>query len=68
MTVIAALPVLVFVFGLVLYLFAVGVSKTSAAEIGRIMFFAGLLAFLLGSGAQMQSCGTTGGSAPAMRR
>ncbi|HYB24726.1 MAG TPA: hypothetical protein VED41_13070 [Solirubrobacteraceae bacterium] len=61
MTVVALLPVLVFVAGLLVYLFCVGISKSSAAEIGKIMFFAGLLAFLIGSGAQSCQMSAGGG-------
>ena len=38
------LPLLISLIGLILY----ATSNTKLAEIGRIMFFAGLLAFLLG--------------------
>ena len=61
MTIVALLPVLIFVAGLIMYLFCVSISKASVAEIGRIMFFAGLLAFLLSSGAQSCSMGMAGG-------
>jgi hypothetical protein len=61
MTIVALIPVLVFVAGLVMYFFCVSVSKTSVAEIGRIMFAMGLLAFLLGSGAQSCSMGVANG-------
>lgn len=65
MTIVALLPVLVFVAGLLMYLFCVGVSKTSIAEIGRWMFITGLLAFLLGAGAQSCSMGMAGGGGSA---
>jgi predicted membrane channel-forming protein YqfA (hemolysin III family) len=61
MTIVALLPVMVFVAGLLMYLFCVSVSKTSIAEVGRMMFFAGLLAFLMSSGAQSCTMGTAGG-------
>jgi hypothetical protein len=61
MTIVAMLPVLVFALGLVMYFFCVSVSKTSVAEISRIMVFTGLLAFLLGSGAQSCSASMAGG-------
>jgi hypothetical protein len=65
MTIVALLAVLVFAAGLVIYLVCAGLTKGSAAKIGEIMFFCGLLAFLLGSGAQScsMSAGAAGGSA-----
>jgi hypothetical protein len=60
MTIVALLPVLVLVFGLVLYFFCLSVTKATVAEVGRIMFFCGLLAFLLGSGGQ--SCSMSAGA------
>jgi hypothetical protein len=57
MTVIAYLPVLAFVIGLLLYIFGDG-RVGRWAEIGRIMFFCGLLAFLMGQGAQSCTLGT----------
>lgn len=62
MTIIALLPVLVFVAGLVIYFICVGLTKGSAAEIGKWMFVTGLLAFLLGAGAQSCSMGMGGGN------
>ncbi len=61
MTIVALLPVLVFVAGLVMYLFCVSITKASVAEIGRWMFIVGLLAFLMSSGAQSCSMGMGGG-------
>ncbi len=61
MTIIALLPVLVFVAGLVIYFVCAGLTKGSAAEVGRIMFAMGLLAFLLGAGAQSCSASLANG-------
>ena len=60
MAITGLLSVIVLVAGLVIFLVCVGLSKTSAARVGEIMFFAGLLAFLLGAGAQ--SCGMSMGT------
>jgi len=68
MTVVALLPVLVFVLALVVYFFCVSVSKASVAEVAKIAFFAGLLAFLMGSGAQSCSMGMGGGGGSAQHR
>lgn len=68
MTIIAVLPLLVAVFGLVIYLFTMGLSKSSSAEVGRILLLAGTLAFLLGAGSQMQSCSVQGGGTSAQHR
>lgn len=68
MTIIALLPVLVFVAGLVIYFICVGLTKGSAGEIGKWMFVVGLLAFLLGAGAQSCSMGVANGGAPAQHR
>jgi len=63
MVIAGLLSVIVLVLGLFAYLFSVGISKTSVAEVGRIAFAMGLLAFLMSSGAQSCSMGT--GGAPA---
>lgn len=69
MTIIALLPVLVFVAGLIIYLVCVGLSKSTAAEIGKWMFVVGLLAFLMGAGAQSCSMGVAnGGGSSGQRR
>jgi len=62
MTIVAALPVLVLVIGLVLYFMALKVSKATVGEVGRIMFAMGLLAFLLAAGNSMQGCSIVNGS------
>ncbi len=67
MTIIAFLPFLVLVIGLVLYFIAVGLTKSSVGEIGKIMFFCGTLAFLMAAGSSMQSCSIANG-APAQHR
>jgi hypothetical protein len=56
MTIVAFLSLLICLIGVVVYLIAAGASKGTAAEIGRIMFFAGLLAFLIGSAGQIEGC------------
>lgn len=63
MTIIAFLPVFVFAAGLVLYFICAGLTKATVGEVGRIMFAIGLLAFLIGAGAQSCSMGTANGSA-----
>jgi len=65
MTIIALLPVLVFAAGLVLYFICAGLTKTTVAEVGRIMFAMGLLAFLLASGAQSCSMSAANGNGSA---
>jgi hypothetical protein len=62
MTIVALLPVLVLVGGALAYLFCVGVSRSSIAEMGRIAFAMGLLAFLIGAGAQSCQMSAGGGS------
>lgn len=49
--IIALSPLIVCLIGLVIYILASGTTPQSAkvAEIGRIMFWTGLLAFLLGA-------------------
>lgn len=62
MTIIAAIPVLVFVAGLILYFYGTKLSKREAAsEIGKWMFVVGLLVWLMGAGAQSCSGGVAGG-------
>lgn len=56
MALIIVLSLLVCLVGLVTYLICIGATKASFAEIGRIMFFAGLLAFLMGAVGQMGGC------------
>ena len=68
MTIVAFLPVLVLLLGLVIYFVCVGLTKASAAEIAKIMVFCGLLAFLIGSGAQSCSMGVGGGGGAAQHR
>jgi hypothetical protein len=60
MAIVGILSLIICVLGGILYLALTGMSKTSWAEIGRIMFAFGLLAFLIGSGAQSCSIGTGG--------
>lgn len=64
MTIVALLPVLILVIGLVVYLMLAGLTKGSAAEIGKWMFICGLLAFLMSSGAQSCSMSAAGGASP----
>ena len=68
MTVIALLPVLVLAVGLVIYFICVGLTKSSAAEVGKWMFVCGLLAFLMGAGSQSCSMGVAGGGGAAQHR
>lgn len=57
MALIIVLSLLVLLLGLVIYFICNGLTKGTAGRVGEIMFFAGLLAFLLG-GAQLGSCTT----------
>lgn len=69
MAITGLLSVIVLAAGLVMYFVCLGLSKGTVGEAGRIMFAMGLLAFLMGAGAQ--SCGMsmgTGGSGSAVRR
>lgn len=65
MSLVIILSLLVLFAGLVLYFVCVGLTKSSVGEIGKIMVFCGLLAFLIGNGAQgcSLSAGSGGGSA-----
>lgn len=65
MTIVAFLPVLILVLGLVIYFVCVGLTKSSVAEVAKVMIFCGLLAFLIGSGAQSCSMGVAGGGGAA---
>jgi hypothetical protein len=67
MSLVIVLPLLVLAAGLVIYFICAGLTKSTAARVGEIMFFAGLLAFLLG-GAQLGSCTTTPGGASGVHR
>lgn len=62
MTFIAYLPLLIAVLGLLLWLALAGFTKANFSEVGKIAYAAGLLAFLLGAGAVVESCsaGTSG--------
>jgi hypothetical protein len=64
MAIVGLLTLIVCVIGLALYLSLTKWSRGSFAEIGRIMFAFGLLAFLISTGAQSCSIGT---STPAAR-
>jgi hypothetical protein len=68
MTVVALLPVFVFVAGLLIYFFCVGISRSSMTEVGKTMFAVGLLAFLLSSSAQSCSMSAGGGGGSAQHR
>jgi hypothetical protein len=66
--IVACLPFLVFLIGLVLYFICLGLTKGTVGEVGRIMVFAGLLTFLLSAGASMQSCSIVNGGATVQHR
>ena len=63
MTIVAFLPFLIFVLGLVIYFVCAGFGKNTVGEVGKILIFTGLLAFLLSAGASMQSCSIGNGGA-----
>jgi hypothetical protein len=56
MTIITYLSLFVCLLGLVIWGMCVGVSKGWFAEVGRLAYFAGLLAFLMMSGALVETC------------
>jgi hypothetical protein len=60
MSLVIILSLLVLFAGLVLYFVCAGRTKSSIAEIGKIMFFCGLLSFLIGNGSQ--GCSLSAGS------
>jgi len=60
MSLVIILSLLVLALGLVLYFVCAGLTKGTVAEVGKIMFFCGLLAFLIGNGAQ--GCSLSAGS------
>ena len=62
MAIVGILSLIVCIIGLVVYMALTGLAKGSWAEVGRIAFAMGLLAFLIASGAQSCAIGT---SAPA---
>lgn len=68
MTIAGFLPLIVCVLGLVIWAVCSGATKASAAEVGKIAFAAGLLAFLLGAGAIVESCSTLDHSAASSER
>jgi hypothetical protein len=69
MGIFGALAVIVLVVGIVGYLFCTGISKTSMAEVFRIAFAMGLLAWLMSAGAQSCSMSTqSGGGGTAQHR
>ena len=59
MAIIGLVTLVVCVLGLVLYLALTGMTRGSFAEVGRIMFAFGLLAFLISIGSQSCSIGTS---------
>jgi len=63
MSLVIVLSLLVLFAGLVLYFVCAGLTKGTVAEVAKIMFFCGLLSFLIGNGAQGCSMSAAGGSA-----
>ena len=63
MTIVAFLPFLVFLLGLVIFFICLGLTKGTVAEVAKVMMYCGLLAFLLSAGASMQSCSIVNGGA-----
>lgn len=59
MAVVGILSLVVCVLGLAAYVALSGVSRASFVEVARIAFAMGLLAFLLGAGAQSCTLGTS---------
>lgn len=62
MTLIIYLALIVCLVGLIVWGTCVSVSKAWLAEVGRIAFAAGLLAFLITSGATLSTCNSSGTS------
>lgn len=58
MAIVGLITLIVAIAGLVIYLLCAGISKGSFAEVGKILFFAGMLAFLFSVSAQSCSVGT----------
>ena len=67
MVIIGTLSFIVLIVGLVLYFYCAGaITKATVLPIARTMVFASLLAFLMASGGQLQSCsGGAGGGGSA---
>ena len=68
MAIVGLLTLIVCVIGLVIWFALGGFTKAQAAEAGKIMFAAGLLAFLFASSAQSCSMGTGGTSSSGVKR
>lgn len=66
MLIVGLLALIICLLGLFLYLALTGFSRASLAEVCKWMFICGLLAFLLGSGMQSCSIGTSGGGGSAL--
>jgi len=60
MLIVGLLALIICVVGLIFYLAFNAMSRAAWVEVFRIMFAMGLLAFLIGSGMQSCSVGTTG--------
>jgi len=67
MAIVGLITLIVCVIGLILYLALTGLARGSFAEVGRIMFAFGLLAFLISIGAQSCSVGTPPPAQPVFR-
>jgi hypothetical protein len=62
MGIFGALSIVVFVLGLAIYLFCSGgITKATMAQVGRTMFFCGLLSWLMSAGAQSCTMGVANG-------
>ena len=62
MTLIIILSLLVLFVGLIVYLMCAGATKATFAEVGKMMFFCGLLAFLMSYGSSANGCSIQGGT------
>lgn len=66
MSLVIILSLLVLALGLVLYFVCNGFTKATVGEVGKWMFVCGLLAFLIGNGAQ--GCSLSAGSGSAQHK
>jgi hypothetical protein len=60
MAIVGLITLVVAIIGLLIWLALTGFARATFAEMGRLCFFAGLLAFLIASSSQSCSIGTGG--------
>jgi len=65
MSLVIILSLLILAIGLIVYFVCFGFTKATVGEVGKWMFICGLLAFLLGNGAQGCTMTAAGGSSAA---